>query len=156
MRQRKQVRVSKKNSGFLFHVLSFVKKIKICIYFKEVCSIEQIITVSALQTGQPTSAGDPTYRVNVFIQQPITRSEQLPHLAYVTAFLRTVYFQTHFRAIFQEKLEYPPRYERSSKYKDIKNENVASLTEKIFFRSVGFADWFVGLKGYSKFEPKPF
>ena len=51
------------------------------------------------------------------------------------------------------------RYERSSKYKDIKNENVASLTEKakiIFFRSVGFADWFVGLKGYSKFEPKPF
>ena len=56
-------------------------------------------------------------------------------------------------------MEYPPRYERSSKYKDIKNENVASLTEKakiIFFRSVGFADWFVGLKGYSKFEPKPF
>ena len=43
-------------------------------------------------------------------------------------------------------MEYPPRYERSSKYKDIKNENVASLTEKIFFRSVGFADWFVGLK----------
>ena len=56
-------------------------------------------------------------------------------------------------------MEYPPRYERSSKYKDIKNENVASLTEKakiIFFRPVGFADWFVGLKGYSKFEPKPF
>ena len=56
-------------------------------------------------------------------------------------------------------MEYPPRYERSSKYKDIKNENVASLTEKakiIFFRSVGFADWFVGLKGYSKFAPKPF
>ena len=55
-------------------------------------------------------------------------------------------------------MEYPPRYERSSKYKDIKNENVASLTEKakiIFFRSVGFADWFVGLKGYSKFAPKP-
>ena len=22
-----------------------------------------------------------------------------------------------------------------------------------FFRSVGFADWFVGLKGYSKFAP---
>ena len=56
-------------------------------------------------------------------------------------------------------MEYPPRYERSSKYKDIKNENVASLTEKakiIFFRSVGFADWFVGLKRYSKFAPKPF
>ena len=53
-------------------------------------------------------------------------------------------------------MEYPPRYERSSMYKDIKNENVASLTEKNFFRSVGFADWFVGLKGYSKFEPKPF
>ena len=56
-------------------------------------------------------------------------------------------------------MEYPPRYERSLKYKDIKNENVASLTEKakiIFFRSVGFDDWFVGLKGYSKFEPKPF
>ena len=45
-----------------------------------------------------------------------------------------------------------------SKYKDNnKNENVASLTEKAkvitFFRSVGFADWFVGLKGYSKFAP---
>ena len=38
------------------------------------------------------------------------------------------------------------------------NENVASLTKKakiIFFRSVGFADWFVGLKGYSKYAPKP-
>ena len=66
-----------KNSRFLFHVLSFVKKIKICIYFKEVYSIKQIITVSALQTGQPASAGDPTYHVNVFIQQPITRREQL-------------------------------------------------------------------------------
>ena len=76
----------------MFHVLSFVKKVKICIHFKEVYSIKQIITVSALQTGQPASAGDPTYHVNVFIQQPITRSEQLPHLAYVTAFLRTVYF----------------------------------------------------------------
>ena len=78
MRQREPLRVSK-NSRFLFHVLSFVKKIKICIYFKEVYSIKQIITVSALQTGQPASAGDPTYHVNVFIQQPVTRSEQLPH-----------------------------------------------------------------------------
>ena len=81
-----------KNSRFLFHVLSFVKKIKICIYFKEVYSIKQIITVSALQTGQPASAGDPTYHVNVFIEQPITQSEQLPHEAYVTAFLRTGLF----------------------------------------------------------------
>ena len=56
-----------KNSQFVFHVLSFVKKIKICIYFKEVYSIKQIINVSALQTGQPASAGDPTYHVNVFI-----------------------------------------------------------------------------------------
>ena len=73
MRQREQLRVSKK-FAVLFHVLSFVKKIKICIYFKEVYSIKQIITVSALQTGQPAS-----YRVNVFIEQPITQSEQLPH-----------------------------------------------------------------------------
>ena len=35
-----------KNSRFLFHVLSLVKKINICIYFKEVYSIKQIITVS--------------------------------------------------------------------------------------------------------------
>ena len=78
MRQRNNS-VFPKNSRFLFHVLSFVKKIKIFIHFKEVYSIKQIITVSARQTGQPTSTGDPTYHVNVFIQQPITRSEQLPH-----------------------------------------------------------------------------
>ena len=40
------------------------------------------------------------------------------------------------------------------------NIHHAMKTEKakivIFFRSVDFADWFVGLKGYSKFAPKPF
>ena len=91
MRQRNNS-VFPKNLRFLFHVLSFVKKIKIFIHFKEVYSIKQIITVSTLQTGQPASAGDPTYHVNEFIQQPITRSEQFPHLAYVTAFLRTGLF----------------------------------------------------------------
>ena len=63
--------------GVYFTFCLSSKKIKICIYFKEVYSIKQIITVSALQTGQPASAGDPTYHVDVFIQQPITRSEQL-------------------------------------------------------------------------------
>ena len=63
--------------GFCFTFWLSSKKIKICICFKEVYSIKQIVTVLALQTGQPASAGDPTYHVNVFIQQPITRSEQL-------------------------------------------------------------------------------
>ena len=79
--------------GFCFTFwLSSKKKMKICICFKEVYSIKKIVTVSALQTGQPASVSDPTYHVNVFIQQPITLSEQLPHLADVTAFLRTCLF----------------------------------------------------------------
>ena len=90
MRQR-ELRVSKKFAVFVSRSV-FRQKIRICIYIKEVYSIKQIITVSALHTGQPASAGDPTYHVNVFIQQPITRSEQLPHWAYVTAFLRTGLF----------------------------------------------------------------
>ena len=77
---------------FTFWLSSKKKKMKICICFKEVYSIKKIVTVSALQTGQPASVSDPTYHVNVFIQQPITLSEQLPHLAYVTAFLRTGLF----------------------------------------------------------------
>ena len=92
IRQREQLRVSKKFRGFCFTFWLSSKKIKIFICFKELYSIKQIVTVSALQTGQPASAGDPTYDVNVFIQQPIARSEQLPHLAYVTAFLRTGLF----------------------------------------------------------------
>ena len=43
-------------------------------------------------------------------------------------------------------MEYPPRYERIMYKDNNKNGNVASLTEKaklIFFRSVGFPDWFV-------------
>ena len=36
-------------------------------------------------------------------------------------------------------------------------ENVTPLKAKIIiFRSVDFAEWFVGLKRYSKFAPKPF
>ena len=58
MRQREQLRVSKKFAVFVSRSV-FRQKIKICIYFKEVYSIKQIITVSALQTGQPASAGDP-------------------------------------------------------------------------------------------------
>ena len=62
---------------------------------------------------------------------------------------------------FYAKMEYPPGYERIRSIKIIKkNENVASLSENakiiIFFRSVDFADWFVGLKRYSKLAPKPF
>ena len=56
-------------------------------------------------------------------------------------------------------MEYPPGYERIRSIKISKKENVASLTEKakiIIFRSVDFADWFVGLKRYSKFAQKPF
>ena len=78
MRQREQLRVSKIFAVFVSRSV-FRQKVKICIYFKEVYSIKQIITVSALQTGQPASAGDPTYHVNMFMQQPITWSEQLPH-----------------------------------------------------------------------------
>ena len=81
-----------KNFAVFVSRSDFRQKNKIFICFKELYSIKQIVTVSALQTGQSASAGDTTYDVNVFIQQPITRSEQLPHLAYVTAFLRTGLF----------------------------------------------------------------
>ena len=43
---------------------------------KEVYSIKQIITVSALQTGQPASAGDSTYHVNVFIHAAADNPER--------------------------------------------------------------------------------
>ena len=92
MRQREKLRVSKKFAVFVSRSDFRQKKMKICICFKEVYSIKKIVTVSALQTGQPASVSDPTYHVNVFIQQPITLGEQLPLLAYVTAFLRTGLF----------------------------------------------------------------
>ena len=93
IRQREKLRVSKKFAVFVSRSdFRQKKKMKICICFKEVYSIKKIVTVSALQTGQPASVSDPTYHVNVFIQQPITLGEQLPDLAYVTAFLRTGLF----------------------------------------------------------------
>ena len=48
-------------------------------------------------------------------------------------------------------MEHPPRYERIRSIKKMHEK-----AKIIFFRPLGFADWFVGLKGYSKFAPKPF
>ena len=49
MRQREQLRVSKTFAVIVSRSV-FRQKIKLCIYFKEVYSIKQIITVSTLLT----------------------------------------------------------------------------------------------------------
>ena len=149
-----------KNSRFLFHVLSFVKKIKICISFKDVYSNKQLSLFQHFRPNSPPLNGWPhlsRQRVHAAAHNPerATLTLGLCHSVFTDQFI----FRHIFGAIFSRENGICTTLWTHSKYKDIKNENVASLTEKakvIFFRSVGFADWFVGLKGYSEFAPKPF
>ena len=83
--------------------------------------------------------------------------ELLALLLYHAVFTDWFIFRHILGQFFPRKWNLCRVYERNRNIRYHKGKrNVIKKKQIIIFRSVGFADWFVGLERYSKFAPKPF
>ena len=86
-------------------------------------------------------------------QEQITRSKQLPYLAYVSGFPQTGLYLDTFWSTFSRENVSSASSRSKSKYKMCKRKK---KVKNGIFRSIGFADQFVRLEGIFKFARKLF
>ena len=132
---------------------------KFCLWNPESWALESGVQLKESGIQADWNPESKLYRQIIRNQEPISSSEQLPYQLHGVFTDQLFYFRHILGDFFprKQKLHHVYEYIIPRKYKISKRKTKRYQKGKnIIFRSVGFADWFMEIKRYSNFAPKPF